>query len=198
VNPSTLRDLRRSQIIKVARQIVAERGLEALTIGGLEGSLDFSRGVITYHFKNKEEIVFAVFNSAIEEIDAATMAMVKKSTSSQDKIAALVRANVHGFLAKAEAGRILLSFWGRLQADGRAKDRNATLYARYRSTTAALIESGQRSGDFRGDIDADACATVIVGMVIGIATQTIFEDDAVDVDAAVNEAAGMLADRLRP
>src|SRR5205814_9753674 len=53
----SLRDLRRAQIVAAAREIVAGDGLESLTIGALEKRLGFSRGVITYHFRDKDEIV---------------------------------------------------------------------------------------------------------------------------------------------
>src|ERR1700722_2409301 len=69
--PDSVRDLRRGQILTAARRLVAEHGLEALTIGALEDRLAFTRGVITYHFANKDEIVRAVFASAIDEIDAS-------------------------------------------------------------------------------------------------------------------------------
>ena len=44
---TTVRDLRRTQILAEARSIVAQEGLAALTIGTLEKRLPFSRGVIT-------------------------------------------------------------------------------------------------------------------------------------------------------
>ena len=38
--PSSVRDLRRAQILEVARRIVVEQGLEALTFAALEERLD--------------------------------------------------------------------------------------------------------------------------------------------------------------
>ena len=58
--PETVRDLRRAQIIAAARAIVCRDGLDALTIGALEQKLAFTRGVITYHFAGKDDIVRAL------------------------------------------------------------------------------------------------------------------------------------------
>ena len=68
----TVRDFRREQIVATARSIVAAQGLNALTFSSLEAECAFTRGVISYHFKNKAEIVSAVFEDVVREIDEAT------------------------------------------------------------------------------------------------------------------------------
>ena len=191
-----LRELRRGQIITVARKIVAEEGLEALTIGALEARLEFSRGVITYHFANKEDIVHAVLDSVNAEIDAATLSELKASSSLEDKVRAMLRANVRGFIERAEAARILLSFWGRIGGDKRIRKTNATLYAGYRKGAARLLEAGRAAGAWT-DVDVDAMATLMVGIVIGIATQSHFDKGAIDWERALEEAVKTVLARLR-
>src|SRR5438270_10222737 len=134
----SLRDLRRAQIISAARALVAAQGLEALTIAALEEELGQSRGVITYHFRDKDEIVAALLGSALEEIDAATQAEVDRSATPADKVRAVLRANLRGFTEHREAGLILLSFWGRLGSDPKAQKANAELYAKYRKRTSTV------------------------------------------------------------
>jgi AcrR family transcriptional regulator len=195
--PETLRELRRGQIVAVARKIVADEGLEALTIGSLEARLAFSRGVITYHFQNKDDIVHAVLESAIEEINANADAQLGGNLSAEERVRTTVRTYVRGFLEHVEATRILLSFWGRIGSDKRARKANATLYAAYRRGAAGLIEAGKASGEFEADLNVDAMAAALVGVVIGIAMQSYFEKGAVDTEAAVDEAARAFTARLR-
>src|SRR5262249_13114211 len=100
--PETLRELRRGQIVAVAQKIVADEGLEALTIGSLEARLAFSRGVITYHFQNKDDIVHAVLESAIEEINAGIDAQLGANLSAEEKLRTLLKMYVRGFLEHVE------------------------------------------------------------------------------------------------
>jgi TetR/AcrR family transcriptional regulator, fatty acid metabolism regulator protein len=193
----TLRDLRRGQIIAVARKIVAEEGLESLTIGALEDRLSFSRGVITYHFRNKEEIVEELLDSAISDIDSVTRAAVSASATPADMIRSILRANVQGFLERRDASRILLAFWGRIWSDKHARDLNARLYSKYRELARKTVELGMKSGTF-ATVDAQAMSVHLVGLVIGIVTQELFEPGAVDVDRAVDEAAKTILARLMP
>lgn len=195
-DPADLRDLRRGQILEVARSIVAEEGLAALTIGRLEKGLAFSRGVITHHFRNKEEIVEAVLDSALAEIDEATQADVAAADDHCAKLAGVIHAVVRGFLGHMVASRILVAFWGQIPSNPRAAERNAALYRRHRKGAAALIVDGQEAGVFRRDADPATGAALIVGAVIGIVTQAFFEPGAVDVDAACVEAARQAVERL--
>jgi AcrR family transcriptional regulator len=195
--PETLRELRRGQIVAVARKIVAEEGLEALTIGSLEARLAFSRGVITYHFQNKDDIVHAVLESAIEEINATSLAQLMPATSGVERVRATLRSYVRGFIERVEATRILLSFWGRISADKRARKANATLYAGYRKAAAHMLEAGRASGEFAPDLDIDGFAAVLVGVVVGIAMQSYFEKGAIDAEVATEEAIRAVLARLQ-
>lgn len=188
-------DLRRREIIVAARRLVAEGGLGALTIGALERELTFTRGVITYHFDNKDEIVLALLDDAIAEIDRATALSVQAEAHAVDKLRAAVRGMVHGFLAIEEAGRVLLSFWSRLKDDPRAAAKNAALYARWRAASSELVRWGQAAGEL-GPCDADALGALLVGIVIGVVTQTWFEAGAIDPEAVVTEATAALVARL--
>ncbi len=193
---SSVRDLRRAQILAEARRLVADGGLGALTFAALEAQLSFTRGVITYHFKNKAEIVDAVLESAIEEIDLANATSLMAAQNIEDKLRAVIAHTVDGFIAHLEAGRILLNFWSRIPRDDRAARINARLYQRYRTHSAALVRAGQTLGRFRTDVDVDAIAAVMVGTVIGIVTQHYFEPGAIAPAAAVDEAVSALLARL--
>jgi AcrR family transcriptional regulator len=194
--PDSVRDLRRGQILTAARRLVAEHGLEALTIGALEDRLAFTRGVITYHFANKDEIVRAVFASAIDEIDAAVRREVEGGATLEDKVRAVLHGNVRGFVDSEVAGRVLLSFWGRLSADAQVRKLNADLYAKYRRRAAKLLRAARADGLITS-VDPAVMGALLVAIVLGIATQHYFEPGAIDVDAAVGEATRTVMARLR-
>lgn len=171
---SAVRQLRRAQIISAARAVVARDGLDALTFKALEGELDFTRGVITYHFKNKDAIVSAVLESALDEIDTATLAAVQAEGAPADQLAAAIRATIAGFIENIEAGKILLAFWARIHSDPSVRARNARLYATYRGRSSVLLQEGIDQGVFR-PVDVPQTATLIVGVIIGVVTQEYFD-----------------------
>jgi TetR/AcrR family acrAB operon transcriptional repressor len=186
--PSTVRDLRRGQIVSAARAIVAEQGLEALTFGALEQRLVFTRGAITWHFRNKDEIVRAVLQEVIEEIDRSALPAIRAEATLVERARAVIREMTRG-CQRSDAGQVLVSFWGRQGTDADAAELNAALYRRYRAYSSQLVRIGQERGEFRRDIDAEAMGVVMVGLVQGMALQGIFEKGALDMDKAIETAA---------
>lgn len=191
--PSPLRQLRRQQILDAARQIVSQDGLEALTISALEKAVDFSRGVITYHFKNKDEIVEAVLLSAVAEINERLKAVSGQSLGPGDEVKTILRTVLHGFLDHPEAGRILLSFWSQLQSNERIRRINAELYRGYRAWSAKLLEKHK---DACAQVSVDGLAGVMVGLVIGLAVQTYFDPENFEPEPALEEACASVLARL--
>lgn len=185
---STRRTQRRAQILEEARALVVEEGLVSLTFGRLEARLAFTRGVITYHFRNKDDLVHALLDEAIREIDGAAEAHWVEVESLEDRVQAVVRSMVAGFWSHPDAMVVLVNFWSRVGTDPRAAEANAALYRRYRRGAAALVARGQRDGVFREDRIPDSVAVMLVGIVIGICAQAWFEPEAVDVEAAVSVA----------
>jgi AcrR family transcriptional regulator len=179
----------------VARKLVSEGGLQALTIGALEQRLAFSRGVITYHFQNKDEIVEAVLESAIREIDAGTLASAQAGTTMEEKLRAIIHTTVRGFLDHVEAVRILISFWGRISSDRDVAAMNARLHATYRKRFASLVTQGQESGAFSA-VSAKDMGAIAVGIVLGIALQVYFDPGSIDAEAVAEEATKMMLARL--
>lgn len=179
-----------------ARRLVASQGLTGLTISSLEDALDFSRGVISYHFRNKDAIVRAVFESAIEEIDGGVLARVRAESTPSGALAMVVRANAEAFVTNREAGLILISFWSRLAAEPDLRERNAGLFAKYRERTQRVLAWGQEEGVFRGDLDAEAISGLVVAAVIGIATQVYFAPGAIDFERVTREACAAIVARV--
>ncbi len=190
----SLRALRRAQILAAARSIVASAGLEALTVGALEEKLGFSRGVITYHFKDKDEIVAEVLASAVAEIDQGTRESLQRPVSVAVAVRAVLETKVRGFLSHREAGLILISFWSRAQASAKVKQASAGMYARYRAQSDRLIVLA-RAQNGRCRAKPGAFGAVMVGVVIGLVLQSWF-DATLDVDGALDEAARALVAHL--
>ena len=191
---AVLRSLRREQILETAGELVASEGLGALTIGALEKRLTFSRGVITYHFRNKEEIVRTLFENAIATIDATAWGEVEAAPNLEERIRRASRAIVDGFVDNPVASIILMNFWGSLRADAEVARLNADLYRKYRSAARRIADAAE---DLPDGVDLDAYSTVFVGVVIGIACQALFDAEAIDVESAVDHGARALTALVR-
>src|SRR5438552_6465879 len=60
--------IRREQIVDAAVAIIAEQGLQNLSLSEIESKVGMSRGQLTYYYKAKEDILLAVFDRLLEMI----------------------------------------------------------------------------------------------------------------------------------
>lgn len=54
--------LRREQIVDAAMGVIAEEGIQNLSLSAIEARARMSRGQLTYYFRTKEDILLAVFD----------------------------------------------------------------------------------------------------------------------------------------
>jgi AcrR family transcriptional regulator len=186
----TVRGLRRAQIVAASRGLIAEQGLEALTFSALEAQLSFTRGVITYHFKNKAEIVRAVLTDVVTEIDGAAYGDVAPSDDLHEAVQRIMSGMIRGFVRNREASAVLISYWSRTP---REPGMHSELFARYRRHSRLLIERAAGSVD---PAQAEALASVMVSVVIGSVIQLYVSETFASVDDVVAEAVATVYARL--
>ncbi|MGH9675720.1 MAG: TetR/AcrR family transcriptional regulator, partial [Candidatus Acidiferrum sp.] len=66
--------IRRRQIIEAAETVIAERGLQNLSLAEIEKKAGMSRGQLTYYYPQKEDILLAVFDHLIDNMRRRTEA----------------------------------------------------------------------------------------------------------------------------
>src|SRR5439155_1198287 len=60
--------IRREQIVQAATAVIAEQGLQHLSLSEIEKKVGMSRGQLTYYFKAKEDILLAVFDRLLQRM----------------------------------------------------------------------------------------------------------------------------------
>jgi AcrR family transcriptional regulator len=62
----TIADIRKREIVTAAASVIAEQGIQHLSLSEIESRIGMSRGQLTYYFKTKEDILLAVFDRMLE------------------------------------------------------------------------------------------------------------------------------------
>jgi len=62
----------RDRIIDIAKRIVADEGVEALSIRKITGEMDYSAGIVYHYFKNKEQILSCILQDGYKKIMEST------------------------------------------------------------------------------------------------------------------------------
>src|SRR5438552_1176815 len=63
--PIDIPTLRREQIVEAAIAVIAEQGIQNLSLSEIEKKAGMSRGQLTYYYPAKEDILLAVFDRVL-------------------------------------------------------------------------------------------------------------------------------------
>ena len=149
------------EIIAAAAHLFAERGIRAVTIDDIASSLGYTKSVVYYYFKNKNQLLWEIFNRIHETWLADMKSIVEQDTPPDQKLAALIRQHALNVMDRAEWTAIFFRDQSELTEAQQATvaERKRSFSRNFRNTYTAGIEAGL----FR-DIPAAIVASGIIGM----------------------------------
>lgn len=140
---------RRAQIIDCAINTIAELGFANASVDQIAKRAGVSKGVITYHFPSKEEIVDAI----VERVVAAGRAYMVPRIMAQTSAAGRLRAYIESHLEFIDANRKPLIALVEIAMNARRANGSLVIGTESLAQRAAnleeLLRTGQRSGEFR-------------------------------------------------
>ena len=154
-----IKAIRRDQIIKAVRGIIAAEGLEAVTISRIAREAGLSRGVVTYHFRDKRTILHDVLTAAIRDANQAAASLPTKG--------ALAR-NLAELTARVTALAMTDSDWWRIYAAFLAKAHREPFY---RAELASVDERYRLA--LKRVLGDRTRATILLALMRGLATQAM-------------------------
>jgi TetR/AcrR family transcriptional regulator, cholesterol catabolism regulator len=89
------------EIISSAAILFAERGIRAVTIDDIASSLGYTKSVVYYYFKNKNQVLWEIFNRIHQEWWADMQAIVQQNLSPDEELAAMIRRHALNVMDKA-------------------------------------------------------------------------------------------------
>ena len=140
---SALREKRREAIILAAATAFNRTGFHNTSMDELAAALQTSKPTLYQFFKNKQKLLFACHQHAMDYGEAGLALAEKSKESGREKLSIFARTYMHGIMTDFGACAVLTDV-GSLLPDDRTKviDRRARISAR----TRILIEEGQRDG----------------------------------------------------
>jgi TetR/AcrR family transcriptional regulator, fatty acid metabolism regulator protein len=148
-NRSVAETARRAQIVGCAIDTIAEVGFGKASVDQIAKRAGVSKGVITYHFPNKEEIVDAI----IEKVVAAGRTYMEPRIMAETSAAGRLRAYIESDLEFIDAYRKPLIALVEIAMSARRADGSLVIgsesLAHRTASLEELLRAGQRSGEFR-------------------------------------------------
>lgn len=172
-------DLRRAEIAQAVFRLVAERGLEALTIRDVAGEAGWSTGVLAHYFQDKDELLAFAFVRVAERIRQRIDALAPSDDPFERLRAGLLELVPLDDERRSEC-QIWFGFLGRALAKPELAAIQGTLYAEWRDRLERAIAEAKEAGLLRADVQPADEAAELAALVDGLSLQALFAPGEVD------------------
>jgi len=181
--PGEIGKRRREQIIDAAVTIIADEGLQHLSLSTIEQKARMSRGQLTYYFHTKEEILLAVFDRMIETMHRRAQAGDGAPGCPAAEVGwERIRAFLGFFLLHPpdvpEFHALQYTFLSQVGHRDDYRTRLASLYEEWRSHMAS--DFSVDLGEDRPRVSARTLASFVQALLHGLAIQRVAEPASYD------------------
>lgn len=134
----------RERIIRTATELFAERGYHATGITELSNAVGLGKGALYHHIRSKEEILYEISRTHVDELIADAEVVVASSSPAPDKIRRLARALMQSIVDHTAHWTVFFREVNSLTGERR----EAVLERRtaYERLWAQLLDAGAREG----------------------------------------------------
>jgi AcrR family transcriptional regulator len=187
---------RRTEIVRVAYQLIAERGLEGLRFADVARGAGINNGTLLYYFASKDALVQAVGAYLVE-----LFSQTGSQTANQQPLDALAELR-HEFLdarqqLHSQVGVVYTELLARAHRDPAVAALLRDMDAAWRGWLVGILERGLTQKVFRADLDLDLVATTIMASIRGVGMKALVERDPAAVGPAMDTVAALIERWIR-
>jgi len=178
--PARLENGRRD-LMDIAIDCFARYGYQGASIDRIAKAAGLTKGAIYYHFKDKEELLFAAVKNRVGQFERRVISDIG---AVKDAVTALrhVTDVCLEHATKSNHRRMIITLM--VEAFGtnaRLSAQFRDMMRRFRAFLRGIIEIGQQQGVFRADVNAATAAGVYAGAVMGAEIEYYQDPAAVDL-----------------
>jgi len=162
---------RQSEIVRVAVELAAEKGVDSVTTQDMADAMHLTQGAIFKHFAKKDDIWIAV----IEWVRERLMKMLDKAAAeATDPLNAVERMFVAHIMFISKHPAIPRLMFSELLHKKNSKLRQLIqgIIAGYEAKISGLLEDAKSQSLVPADLDSQSAAVLYIGMIQGLVMQS--------------------------
>ncbi|MFH8804770.1 TetR/AcrR family transcriptional regulator [Streptomyces sp. NPDC017936] len=185
----------REQVLAAAMEMIAERGLEKLTMAALGREVGMSSGHLLYYFRTKDELLLQTLEWSEGRLGAERGRLLTRSAPARERLDAYVDLYVPDG-HRDPHWSLWLEVWNRSQnAAEDARDRQAAIEGAWHRDLVALVAEGVSRGEFRR-VDPDRFAARLRALLDGFSIHVAIGLRGTGRDQVLGHVREFLADAL--
>jgi AcrR family transcriptional regulator len=167
------RESRRQQILDAALTCFSRNGFHNTTTSDIVRESGVAQGTLYLYFKTKDEIIAALADDR-HQGEAYITALAQSEPDPLHGLALLIE--IYGRSLndprRSDMRRVGVQGWGEALRNPAVHESAVAGMTAVRNALVRLIARGQKAGEFRADIDAEATARILIATFQGLTLQT--------------------------
>lgn len=184
-------------ILRVGREVFAERGYERATTTEVAQRLGVSEATVFTYFRSKRELCMRVIQDWYDEIIAAIEAGLPREASVREQLEFVVLTHLRLFLIQGTGLCALVLSEGRKDAGQEFGAGLVELQRRYTAPLMDLLARGQQAGEVRRDIPLRLLRSLVFGPMEHMLWEVVITGRQID-EAEIHASARDLVALLWP
>lgn len=156
-------------------ELIAERGLDAVTVARTAARAGISVGLVQHYFPSKDDMLLTAFEQVGADVAARVADIVGEGARHEKTIAEILLAALAEHLPLDEPRRaefrVTRVFAGRALDNPALAEVDARTAAALHAEIARAVSNGMECGEVEPDVDAIAAAARVAAVAEGLATQ---------------------------
>ncbi|MCY4755176.1 TetR/AcrR family transcriptional regulator [Pelomonas aquatica] len=178
-------------ILRVGREVFAERGYENATTTEIAQRLGISEATVFTYFRGKRELCMRVIQDWYDENIAAMEAGLPRQAPVREQLEFLVLTNLQVFLVQGTGICALVLSEGRAKGQGLG-EALVELQRRYTAPLMDLLARGQEAGEVRRDIPLRLLRSLVFGPIEQMLWEVVITGRQIDVEASARDLVALL------
>ncbi|HEX5269431.1 MAG TPA: TetR/AcrR family transcriptional regulator [Gemmataceae bacterium] len=194
---------RRAQIVEAAVAVIAEQGIQNLSLSAIEKKAGMARGHLTYYFPAKEKILLAVFDHLLELIyerigTPRGEGRLPEVESGAEWVRQLLELVLLRPPVSPEFPCLQHTFLSQIGHREDFRKRLASLYEEWRGNMAGGLERDRAGSPQTPAADPRLLASLVQAILHGLSVQLQADPNAFDREAMLRLCLDVLGGHLRP
>jgi TetR/AcrR family transcriptional regulator, cholesterol catabolism regulator len=151
----------RPDIIEAATRIFSERGYHAASMSDIADAVGIRKASLYHHVRKKEDLLFAIHETLVDELIEETLAVSSSSASPSDKVRELLLLTMRFIARNRDGVAVFLS--ERHAVTGERWQALVVKRDLYERMVSQIVTEGRGTGEF-ADLPPELVAKALLGM----------------------------------
>lgn len=181
---------KKERILDAAVVEIAHRGFHATTVARIAKRAGVADGTIYLYFKNKEEILFSLFDRSVGRFIDQSQALLGSPVSATDKLRSIIE--LHLTLVGEDRDQAIITQVELRHSLHFMDQLSRAQVGQYLGHIGQVVVDGQQAGEFRAELDPVFVSKAIFGVLDEMATDWVLSRR----NTRLEGKAGVVADFL--